>query len=279
MQACNDRVGIRCIILNILFWNLGKNDNSQYLAQCINERKIDFAILSEYENLNISYVLHKLNNKYRHIPGMGGCDKITMLALNDIDVHIQREQTRYAMYSVEKDGIDLIIVGTHLQDRRNSDSAQRISTAGRLMNDLENLEKRKQCKKSVIIGDLNANPYDEELLQMNAFHAVLFKDVIKAAETRTIGGIRYRRLYNPILHFLSEDTKNYGSYYNTQESSTPTWHCLDQILVSKALADTIKSLEYLRSIGNSSLIAQQKPKREISDHLPLFIQIEVMGEQ
>lgn len=189
------------------FWNLGKNDNSQYLAQCINERKIDFAILSEYENLNISYVLHKLNNKYRHIPGMGGCDKITMLALNDIDVHIQREQTRYAMYSVEKDGIDLIIVGTHLQDRRNSDSAQRISTAGRLMNDLENLEKRKQCKKSVIIGDLNANPYDEELLQMNAFHAVLFKDVIKAAETRTIGGIRYRRLYNPILHFLSEDTK------------------------------------------------------------------------
>lgn len=265
--------------MNILFWNLGKNDNSQYLAQCINERKIDFAILSEYENLNISYVLRELNNKYRHISGMGGCDKITMLALNDIDVHVQREQTRYAMYSVEKDGIDLIVVGTHLQDRRNSNPAQRISTAGRLMNDLENLEKRKHCKRSIIIGDLNANPYDEELLQMNAFHAVLFKDVIKAAETRTIDGIQYRRLYNPILHFLSEDTKNYGSYYNTQGSSTSTWHCLDQILVSKALADAIKSLEYLRSIGNSSLIAQQKPKKEISDHLPLFIQIEVMGEQ
>lgn len=265
--------------MNILFWNLGKNDNSRYLAQCINERQIDLAILSEYKNLDISYTLRKLNNKYRHIPGMGGCDKITMLALKNIDICVRREQTRYVLYSIEKNGAsDLIVVGTHLQDRRNCGSAQRIETAGRLMNDLMNLEKTSRCKRSIVVGDFNANPYDDELLQMNSFHAVLFKDVIKAAETRTVDGIRYRRLYNPILHFLSEDTKNYGSYYNTQGSCTSTWHCLDQALVSKALVDAVGSLEYLRAIGDNALVACQGPKKKISDHLPLFIQIKDMGE-
>lgn len=264
--------------MNILFWNLGKNDNSQYLAKCISERKIDFAILSEYENLSFPYVLNELNNSYRHISGKGGCDKITMLALSDVDVHVRREQARYVLYSIKYNEIDFNIVGVHLQDRRNSDSAQRISIVGRLMNDLKNLEDSSRCRRSVIVGDLNANPYDKELLQMNAFHAVLFKDVIKSAETRTVDGIRYRRLYNPILHFLSENTKNYGSYYDTRGSCTSTWHCFDQALVSKALVDAIESLEYLKSIGDSDLIARKGPKREVSDHLPLFIQIGDMGE-
>ena len=195
-----------------------------------------------------------------------------------VDVHVRREQARYVLYSIKYNEIDFNIVGVHLQDRRNSDSAQRISIVGRLMNDLKNLEDSSRCRRSVIVGDLNANPYDKELLQMNAFHAVLFKDVIKSAETRTVDGIRYRRLYNPILHFLSENTKNYGSYYDTRGSCTSTWHCFDQALVSKALVDAIESLEYLKSIGDSDLIARKGPKREVSDHLPLFIQIGDMGE-
>ncbi len=260
--------------LNILFWNLGKKNNAQYLADCIKEWQIDLIVLSEYENLDVSFVLNDLKNDYWHVLGKGGCDKITLIARNKVAVTIKREQSRYALYSIECNNTKFNLVGTHLQDRRNCDPAQRIAVIARLMNDLKNLEDSSKCKKSIIIGDLNSNPYDAELLQMNAFHAVLFKDVIKNAETRTVDGIQYRRLYNPILHFLSEDTKNYGSFYDTHGSSSPTWHCLDQVLVSKALADAIVLLKYLREINGTSLISRIMPRKEISDHLPLFVQME-----
>jgi hypothetical protein len=119
----------------------------------------------------------------------------------------------------------------------------------------------------------NANPYDDELLQMNAFNAVLFKDVIRKSETRKVGEEIYRRFYNPILNFISEDTKTYGSFYYTGGSSAPVWNCLDQVLLSKALVDEIAALKYLRSINGKSLMTTVKPKESISDHLPLLVEI------
>ena len=108
---------------------------------------------------------------------------------------------------------------------------------------------------------------------MNAFHAVLFKEVIRKSETRTVSGRTYRRLYNPIIHFISENNQNYGSFYYSNGSSTPVWHCLDQVLVSKALIDSVKNLQYLKSIGKVSLLKKIVPDKEISDHLPLLVQL------
>lgn len=247
--------------MKILFWNLGKNNNGNFLVNCILEHAIDIAILAEFNNVCIPDVINNLDSKYTHIESNGGCEKITLIASTDVNAVIRREQTRYVLYSIKKNGFLFNLVGVHLQDRHNCDSSQRIAIAARLMNDLKNLEDSSKCKNSIVIGDLNANPYDNELLQMNSFHAVLFKEVIKSGETRTIDGVKYRRLYNPILHFLSEDTKNYGSFYDSRGGRTPTWHCLDQILVSKALVDNIETLKYLKHIKSNSLLARYAPKK------------------
>ena len=95
--------------------------------------------------------MNELNNSYRHISGKGGCDKITMLALSDVDVHVRREQARYVLYSIKYNEIDFNIVGVHLQDRRNSDSAQRISIVGRLMNDLKKTQADAEDRSSLAI--------------------------------------------------------------------------------------------------------------------------------
>ncbi len=108
---------------------------------------------------------------------------------------------------------------------------------------------------------------------MNSFNAVLFKEVIKKSETRVVDGISYRRFYNPTIDFISESTKNYGSFYYTGGSSTPVWHCIDQVLVSKNLVDNIIDFKYLKSIKKRSLLKAVKPNNEISDHLPLFVEI------
>ncbi len=257
--------------MNILFWNLKGNNIAEYILDCLAENDIDIAVFSEHSGVNFSLIASKIN--YNYIEGLGGCEKIVMLAKESIDVEIKQEQTRYALYHIICNSVQYIIAGVHLQDRFTTDTATRIACIGRLINDLSNVERRCKCKNTIIIGDFNANPYDDELLQMNAFNAVLFKDVIQKSETRKVGDEIYRRFYNPILNFISEDTKTYGSFYYTGGSSAPVWNCLDQVLLSKALVDEIAALKYLKSINGKSLMTTVKPKENISDHLPLLVEI------
>lgn len=258
--------------MNILFWNLKQNNIHGLIKQCLLENNISIAVFSEHSGVDFVSLQKEMHPNYKYIEGMGGCEKVALFVSSSAQVAVKREQSRYALYEVSYCNTNYIIVGIHLQDRRSSDTAVRIETIGRLMNDIKNLEQSTKCKNTIIIGDFNANPYDAELLQMNAFHAVLFKDLIRKSETRTVDGVAYRRLYNPILHFLSEDTKNYGSFYYSIGSGTPIWHCLDQVLVSRPLIDSIVSLRYVRMIGEISLIKATCPNKDISDHLPLFVQ-------
>lgn len=259
--------------MNILFWNLKSNDNSTYIEQCLKEKDIDIALFCEHKGVDFKTLERKMGCKYCFVENIGGCDKITLLLARGISAEIKREQSRYVLYLVTFNEIKYIIVGIHLQDRLTSDEAVRIETIGRLMNDVKNLEKSSKCSNVIIIGDFNANPYDRELLQMNAFHAVLFKEVIKRSETRKVDGITYRRLYNPILNFISEETQTYGSFYYSSGSCTPIWHCIDQVLVSKSLVDNVATMQYIKSIGRTSLINIIKPNPDISDHLPLFVEL------
>ncbi len=257
--------------MNILFWNLKNNSIAEYIVKCLEENNIDIAVFSEHKGVDFGKL--SKSSCYDYIEGMGGCEKIVMLVKPQITVEIKQEQSRYALYYITEGTSRYILAGVHLQDRRNTDAATRIACIGRLVNDIKNVERRCKCKNTIIIGDFNANPYDDELLQMNAFNAVLFKEVIQKSETRTVDGISYRRFYNPTINFISEDTKNYGSFYYTEGSRSPVWHCIDQVLVSKALVDSIESMRYLKAIGAKSLIKSVRPDDQISDHLPLLVKI------
>lgn len=257
--------------MNLLFWNIMGNNLSSYIATCLINNDIDIAIFSEHKGTDFKTLSKKIG--YSLYEGMGGCDKTILLSKKNVQVDLKQEQNRYALYVVNIDRTQYVLAGIHLHDRRNTDTATRIAYIGRLVNDIKNIERNNKCSNTIIIGDFNANPYDDELLQANAFNAVLFKEVIRKSETRTIDETVYRRFYNPILNFISEDTKNYGSFYFTQGSNSPIWHCLDQILISKPLIDRFDSMCYLKQIGNNSLIKKIQPNEAISDHLPLFAKI------
>lgn len=259
--------------MNILFWNIKGNNLQRHIKQCLIENNVDVAVFAEYKGTDFLLLSKELNYSYHYVETIGGCDKVALLVSKSVNATIKREQSRYALYEIETNEKHYIIAGVHLQDRHSTDTAVRIETIGRLMNDIKNLEQSSKCNNTIVIGDFNANPYDDELLQMNAFHAVPFKEVIRRSETRRIDGVSYRRLYNPVIHFLSEDEQNYGSFYYSQGSKTPVWHCLDHVLLGKSLIDAVYSLRYIKKIGKISLLKQVKPDPSISDHLPLFAQL------
>ena len=257
--------------MKVLFWNLKGNDLKSYIEKLITEHEIDVAVFAEYDAIDFHQIESDTKNAYRHVIGIGACNKITLLIKSSIAIKFTHEQSRYIIVNFEIAGENMIMAGTHLQDRWSTDTATRLITIRRLIQDISNVEERCGSKKTIIIGDFNANPYDDELLLADAFNAVLFKDVIKQSETCKVADNTYRRFYNPILNFISEDTKMYGSFHNTTSANSPVWHCLDQVIVSKALCDRIININYLKNAGKQSLISRIKPNSKISDHLPLLV--------
>lgn len=258
--------------MEILFWNLKQNDNSPLIADCLESLDIDIAVFAEHSGVDFNALENTLTH-YRYEEGNQGCEKIKFLFKRETSYTIRTEQTRYSIGILQHESEEFIFASTHLQDKWTSDSATRIDTIGQMMRSIRGLESASRLDKTIIIGDFNSNPYDRELLQPNSFNAVLFKELIREQEHREWNGTKYRKMYNPILNWISEDTLMHGSYYYGNGPDTPYWNCLDQILVSRPLIDRINSVRYLRKIGTTELIAKIKPRNGISDHLPLVVSI------
>ncbi|CBK75291.1 Endonuclease/Exonuclease/phosphatase family [Butyrivibrio fibrisolvens 16/4] len=196
-----------------------------------------------------------------------------MIVRAGINVTSIQPQRRYTIYTVDTNVNKYIVAALHLEDRRNYKTAERIHTIQTIVPDIEKNELCNDSDNTIVIGDFNANPYDEEMLSKFGFNAVLFKSLIINEEYTNPNSNRIRRFYNPILHYLSEETEMYGSFYTEQNYMTSYWHCLDQVLVRRKLANNIAGLQYLKSINNIDLIKGKRPNNDISDHLPLLVNI------
>lgn len=262
--------------MKLLFWNLAKNKNEKYLKELIVEHSVDLLILSEFQATDLPLVISELNYEYNLYKGYGGCNKVVLIARKDTDVTICREQERYTIYSCNVANCMYIIVGIHLPANPYSNSEDRKCVIRDLVVHINEIERELKNSNTIVIGDYNASPFDEELIQKDSFNAVLYKNLILQSENITSNGKKYRRFYNPMVNFISEASQNYGSLYYGSGINTLYWHCFDQVIVRKPLVNLIFEIRYFKTINNKSLLSRFQPNKKISDHLPLFVQFERM---
>lgn len=264
-------------MLNILFWNLKRNALEDYIIDCIVENNVDIAIFSEFNGIDFIKIQKNLGKMYSRILAVQEDRKVTLIAKTTFSITTVQQQNRYNIYYIKTAVKDYILAAVHLEDRRNNKSVDRIKTISCLVADIEQTEKLLKCNNTIVIGDFNANPYDEELLSKYAFNAVLFKTIIDKSDLTSPNSLKLKRFYNPILHYISEDTQMYGSFYYEKDSCTPYWHCLDQVLVRKSLANSLNHIEYLKKINKKDLLKNTIPNGKISDHLPLWVNLQEVG--
>lgn len=261
--------------MNFLYWNLKSNKNEEYIALLIKEHSIDIAIFSEYSGTDFNIVAHKLlSDTYQFYEGYGGCEKVAMLAKRTIQVEINREHSRYVLYSIVSASSKYIVVGTHLPSNPHTDADGRKMVIRELIADLKEQEKIHKHSYSIIIGDLNASPFDDELIQKDTFNAVLYKEIIQNKKEVMYQKRKFRLLYNPILNHISESNHQYGSFYYTGGLKSLYWYCYDQILMTRDLINRFQGMEYCRSVNGKSLLKEICPNKSVSDHLPLVAKFE-----
>ena len=257
--------------MNILFWNLAKHDNRQIVKSAILNYSVDIAVFAEYSSTNMEDLCNNLSSEYYICDGYGGCDKVIMIVKKGIIASVSREDTRYTLYFVEHNSVSYIIAGIHLPASPGADKETRKIVIRRLVHEIHELELEMKCNNTIVIGDYNASPFDEELIQKDCFNAVLFQDLIMKSESVKVAGSAFRRFYNPIITYINENPKMYGSFYHSNGANSLYWYCLDQVIMRKSLIDSFIRLEYLRKIGNRSLMNNTGINDSISDHLPLLV--------
>ena len=134
------------------------------------------------------------------------------------------------------------------------------------------------CNNVIIVGDFNANPFEEVCINANCFHAVSSKDIAKKRKKRIIKGQEYAIFYNPMWNLFGDKNQTNGTYYYDKEGITAYfWNIFDQVILSPEVAEIFEdnSLKIISSINNNSLLYNNgiPNKDDISDHLPIFFQI------
>ncbi len=261
--------------MKFLYWNIKSNLNLEnIILDCICENSVDIAVFSEYENLDFKNLIQNLNNNYKLLDSFGGCEKVKVLFHRNVQLTLLKEQHRYLLAKITHLDKIYLLACAHLPSNTHSNSDDRKIEIRKIINDISFYEANK-ISSSIVIGDMNASPFDTEMVGKDSFNSVLFKDIIRRSDQITYHNEKYRRFYNPIIEYINEGTKSYGSFYYQAGNSCLYWYCYDQLLVRKELIDNILKFDYLKQIKNTRLLKNSKPNKKISDHLPLLVELDI----
>ncbi len=261
--------------MRIAFWNTHKSKKiNEIVSDIICENKIDIMVLAEYED-DSHQLLQSLCQK-----GIGaeqymtfGCERIVMFG--SIKRIIPASQNKY--YSIQLIDKKYILCGMHLpsqvyanhQDRRNI-------VIDTILQDINELEDEVGCDHTIILGDLNENPYESGCLAADKFHGVPSGDDARKG-MRNVMGKTFKMFYNPMWNLFGDFEYPPGTcYYNGSSPKNSFWNIYDQVMIRPRLRDQFveKSLKILTETKKDSLVDQYRhPRRDISDHLPVVFEI------
>lgn len=140
--------------------------------------------------------------------------------------------------------------------------------------------------KTILVGDFNCNPFENDLNDPNMINGIASKILISTLAKHLMSKRNLNFWYNPMWNLMGDfDFRNNqdrvtGTYFRYTEDETPIWNFLDGVLVRPALmarvnynitevittAGTINFLKPFIIRKDESLI-----KDDLSDHLPLKI--------
>jgi exonuclease III len=182
--------------------------------------------------------------------------------------------------------LSVLIIGAHLVSPANASADGRAEWAREVAADIQTIERDVGHTRTVLVGDLNMNPFDGGVVQTTALHAVMTRgltDVVVRHQART----GFPVFYNPMWSCFGDRPasrlqprgrrRTPGTYYfdNTTDRANTFWQMFDQVLLRPPLMEKLTHLEILASDGTEDFVtAEGKPRQDlISDHLPILFEL------
>lgn len=184
-----------------------------------------------------------------------------------------------AMYRVKPlRSEELLLVAMHLPSKLYLTELEQALVASRLPALITEAERSVKHQRTIIIGDLNMDPFEAGVTSSETLHAVMDRQVA-LRESRQVQGRRRSLFYNPMWSRLGDGTSGPpGTYYRAASGPVATyWYTLDQVLIRPDLLPNFRdeNLVVLTEAGEVNLLSKAGIPDTVraSDHLPLLFTI------
>lgn len=222
-------------MLSVLFWNLMGRRIEALCANLVHGHSVDVLVLAECQYP--AAVLRALNRT----PGGRPFHWHQTVLKNRLAVFSRFPRTdvaevestqRYTIHALAAPpAAELLLVSVHAMSRLRASELEQTEELRRLARRLHEVEDARGHTRTLLIGDVNADPYDSRMQDAVGLHAHRFRQ-IAAQGSRRVAGVEYRYLFNPMWQFLGlQPPQPQGTYYRRKSlHDTRFWHVFDQVL-------------------------------------------------
>lgn len=269
--------------INFLFWNLQKKPLERFITNLAHEHKVDVLMLAEC-SIHPSILLTSLNHIDKaqyHYSSQIGCEKIEVFTrFPRRFIKIVREDSRFTIrHLLIPTKTNILLAIAHLPSKMYFSDSSQVMMSTKLANEIELAEKQVGHFRTVLVGDLNMNPFEDGVVSAIGLHATMSRKIAER-KSRTVQSKEYIFFYNPMWNFLGDETrsKTPGTYYfNQAEYRNFYWNTFDQVLIRPDLLPLfhIEDLQILDSDGKISFLSKDglPNPNTVSDHLPIIFKL------
>ena len=270
-------------MVTFLFWNTNGKPLYEQIRELARAHQVDVIILGEFASNPVSLLEH-LNSGPRpefHF-ATGQCERIRIFTRFSSDfLRPTHESDRISIRRLRLPArLEILVVAAHLSSKLYQSEDSQAFECLEIARTIIEQEEKVGHQRTVIVGDLNMNPFEKGLVSANGLNAVMSRQ-IASRKSRVVKSREYPFFFNPMWsHFGDRVDHPPGTYYyDRSELVNYYWNILDQVIVRPDLMDRCdgEKIKVLTKVGEASLLSDDgKPDyRSFSDHLPLLFELEL----
>lgn len=267
-----------------MFWNVNRKSLGKLVASACREHSVDVLILAESE-MSSAELTGDLNSggEYRYYAFNPAPSTLAFYVRLPLDsVRPVFDDGRTSIRRIKPPlGPELLVVACHLPSKRYSLPEDQAYRARILRRQIMNAEAHVGHRNSLVIGDLNMNPFEDGMNAADGLHAVMDKRIAQR-DPRVVQGESWDFFYNPMWSRLGDESEGPSGtyYYQSPHLVSYHWHTFDQVLLRPGLLPFYESkhLQVLTRINGTQLVTNNG-LAGTSDHLPIVIRLETEKAQ
>jgi endonuclease/exonuclease/phosphatase family metal-dependent hydrolase len=270
--------------ITFLCWNLQQKPLQRRIAEIARTRDVDVLVLLECPRVeDLLGILNQGDGPvYHYAPSRAETpeESIKIFArfspefLQPLD-----ESTRHTIRQLRLPlCTEVLLAAVHLSSKLHSDSSSQILACTQWAETIADAERRVGHSNTMLVGDLNMNPFEAGVVGAGGFHATMARAQALRGH-RTVQGREYPFFYNPMWGCFGErDETPAGTYFrDSSEHVNYYWNMFDQVLLRPSLVDRLSNegVEIVTRAGEVSLISTSgRPDQSVgSDHLPILFRM------
>jgi hypothetical protein len=268
--------------MKFLFWNVNRNPVGPILSKVIGQHDIEAVILAEC--LDTAEILINLNATAKNPFHLTDSHRTRVVIYTRFPAQYIETMHSDKFLTIRRISLpqksQILLAAVHLESKLHRSNIHLWGKAKGVSDKIRQVESELEITKTVLVGDLNMNPFEMGVIQADGLHGVMTQAIARK-EKRGIGDDVYPYFYNPMWGRFGDTTKGPpGTYYSTNSSLDEYfWHIFDQVLIRPDLIDSFDEtkLHVLTDCGEIKFLRESgKPDdSRASDHLPLLFDLEI----